>query len=126
MIGHIMALFLIQQSCTRTLNDILCHSVYISVCGSRPTDKGGVTETLRQEGRAVPNFFLRPFGAQFGVKIRGGGRAGPCPGSATTSNSLCRTKVRHTLKCFFCDKAILYDSQRDLSQLGPHSAYGSS
>ena len=25
-----MALFLIQQSCTRALNDILCHSGYIS------------------------------------------------------------------------------------------------
>ena len=90
-----MALFLIQQSCTRTLNDILCHSVYISV--------------------ADPD-----------LQIRGGGGGGPCPGSATTSNPLCRTKVRQTLKCFFCDKAILDDSQRDLSQLGSHSAYGSS
>ena len=30
-----------------------------------------------------------------------GGGAGPCPGSATTSNPLYRTNVRERLKCFF-------------------------
>ena len=36
-----MALFLIQQSCTRVLNDILCHSVYISVADPDLQIRGG-------------------------------------------------------------------------------------
>ena len=46
-----MALFLIQQSCTRALNDILCHSVYISVADPdlhiRGGGGGGGPQTLR-------------------------------------------------------------------------------
>ena len=120
--------------------DILCYSVDISVADPdfqirgarsfRPCDSGGGSKK---------NF--RPFGAQFGLKIRGGGGAllgqkfrgpppppppGACLRFATAFNPIYQTNVCKTLKCFFCDKAILNDSQRDPSQLGPHFAYGSS
>ena len=43
---------------------------------------GTVIQTLRKGGEAVSKKkFFRPFGPQFGVKVRGGG-AGPYPGSA--------------------------------------------
>ena len=117
----------IMHSCTQWYSVSFC--VHLSG-GSRPTDKGGGggwghwDPEIRGEGG--PKFFFTAFRGSVWCKNKGGGRAGPCPGSATTSNPLCRTKVRQTLKCFFCDKAILDDSQRDLSQLGSHSAYGSS
>ena len=109
--------------------DILCYSVDISVADPdfqirgarsfRPCDSGG-------GGASKKNF--RPFGAQFALKIRG--RPPPPPGTclrfATAFNPIYQTNVCKTLKCFFCDKAILNDSQRDPSQLGPHFAYGSS
>ena len=46
---------------------------------------GGVRSSspLDTGGRSLPKNF-RPFGTQFGLKIRGGG-AGPSPGSATGS-----------------------------------------
>ena len=45
-----------------------------------------VIQTLRYGGRSLKTIFFLPFGAQFGVKIRGGlgaGSPGPFPGSAT-------------------------------------------
>ena len=42
---------------------------------SRPSDK-------EEEGGGLEKFFFRPFGSQFGLKIRGAGPPGPSPGSA--------------------------------------------
>ena len=118
-----------MDSCTQWL-------LYISVADPNVQiwrgGEGGGHSDPEIRGRAVSKIFFTAFrGSVWSKNKRGGGggaagRAGPCPGSATTSNPLYRTNVRKTLKCFFCDKAILDDSQRDLSQLGPHSAYGSS
>ena len=95
--------------------------------GSRPTDKrggGGHSDPEIRGGGGLKIFFTAFRGSVWSKKR---GSAGPCPGCATTSNSLYRTNVRERLKCFFFyDKAILDGSQRDPSQLGPHSAYGSS
>ena len=39
---------------------------------------------IREAGRRSPKNFFRPFGPQFGLKIRGApGPPGPSPGSAT-------------------------------------------
>ena len=112
--------------------DILCYSVDISVADPdfqirgarsfRPCDSGGGGGG---RGRSQKKIF-RPFGTQFGLKIRGRAPPGPFPRFATAFNPIYQTNVCKTLKCFFNDKAILNDSQRDPSQLGPHSAYGSS
>lgn len=121
-------IILIQQSCTRALNDILCHSVYISVADPDLQIRwgGGGVESLRpwDKGEGGLKIFFTAFRGSVWSKKRGS--VGTCPGCATTSNPLYRTNVRKTLKCFFCDQAILDDSQGDPSQLGPHSAYGSS
>ena len=85
---------------------------------------GGGHSDPEIRGEGGLKIFFTAFRGSVWSKKRGG--AGPCPGCATTSNPLYRTNVRKTLKCFFSDKAILDDSQRDLSQLGSHSAYGSS
>ena len=37
-------------------------------------------------GGGLKTTFIRPFGPQFGLKIRGGGHPGPSPGSATDSH----------------------------------------
>ena len=105
-----------MDSCTQWLLYISVADPNVQIRREGGGGEGGGHSDPEIRGRAVSKIFLRPFGAQFGLKIRGaGGRAGPCPGSATTSNPLYRTNVRKTLKCFFCDKAILDDSQRDLS-----------
>ena len=57
--------------------------------GSRPSDKVGgrgvgVIQTLRKGGGGLKKEFFRPFGPQFGLKIRGvPGPPGRSPGSGT-------------------------------------------
>ena len=52
--------------------DFLCHSVYISVADPdlqiRGGGGGGHSDPEIRGGGAVSKFFLRPFGAQFGLK----------------------------------------------------------
>ena len=55
---------------------------------SRPTDKGGGGGHLDPEVRGSPGLkkiIFRPFGPQFGLKVRGAGPPGPSSGSATVS-----------------------------------------
>ena len=49
-------------------------------------------------GLRCHNFFFRPFEPQFGLKIRGDGRVGPSPGSATEAEFF----QQHL--CHFIDK----------------------
>ena len=76
-----MALFLIQQSCTRALNDILCHSVYISVADPDLQIRGGggghTDPEIRGEGG--PKFFFTAFRGSVWCKNKGGGEGGPLP-----------------------------------------------
>ena len=51
--------------------------------GSRPSGKGGRGGGV---GAGLPQFFFRPFGPQFGQKVRGAGPPGPSPSSATASH----------------------------------------
>ena len=106
-----------------------CLICQCSTSGKRDFEREGGHSDPEIRG-AVSNFFFGLSGSVWSKNKGGGGwgvgGAGPYPGSATTSNPLYRTNVREILKCFFFyDKAILDGSQRDLSQLGPHSAYGS-
>ena len=111
--------------------DILCYSVDISVADPNFQIRGALSFRGGGgggggAGGGLKKKIFRPFGAQFGLKIRGRAPAGPFPRFATAFNPIYQTNVCKTLKCFFNDKAILNDSQRDPSQLGPHRAYGSS
>ena len=61
-------------------------SCFASSGGSIPSDKGGGGGHLDPKIRGGAGFkkhFFRPFGPQFGSKIRGGGGPGPSPGSPT-------------------------------------------
>ena len=63
--------------------------VSLSSAGSRPCDKGGGGRSYRALdtwGAWSPKKFFRPFGPQFDLKVREGGRLyppGPSRGSAT-------------------------------------------
>ena len=51
--------------------------------GSTPSDRGGGgggnSDPEIREGPVSPKNFFRPFGPQFGLKIRAGGGGGACP-----------------------------------------------
>ena len=89
--------------------------------GSRPWDKGGsVIQTLRKgRGGGLQKNFFRPFGSQFGLKIRGGpgSPGGPSLGSAT---DLSRTsfRTRAQIMLIFPNYAKKYDSKNWLRPLG--------
>ena len=75
-----MALFLIQQSCTRALNDILCHSVYISLADPDLQIRGGGGHSdpeIRGEGGL--KFFFTAFRGSVWCKNKGGGGGGRAP-----------------------------------------------
>ena len=56
----------------------------ITSAESRPWDKAG--------GGRSPKIFFRPFGLQFGLKMRGGaGPLGPSPGSGCTTHKIWRS-----------------------------------
>ena len=109
--------------------DILCYSVDISVADPdfqirgarsfRPCDSGGGGGLKKKFSALRGSVCAKNTGAPPPPQ-------GACLRFATAFNPIYQTNVCKTLKCFFCDKAILNDSQRDPSQLGPHFAYGSS
>ena len=70
-------MILIQQSCTRALNDILCHSVYISVADPDLQIRGGgggghSDPEIRGEGGL--KIFFTAFRGSVWSKNKGGGR----------------------------------------------------
>ena len=96
-----MALFLIQQSCTRTLNDILCHSVYISVADPDLQIRGGGGEGGHSDpeirGEGGPKFFFTAFRGSVCSKNKGGGggRAPALDAPLHLTLLIERTFVRH-------------------------------
>ena len=86
----------------------------VNSAGSRPYDNGGgghLDPEIIGGGDLQKNFF-RPFGPQFGLKIKGDAPAGPWPGSATGQTS---TMGYLSITPLFLPDSTYIDSCLDLS-----------
>ena len=77
--GGIQVVFHIWHHCCLGLS--LCMGITYGAGGYRPSDKGrgGCHPDPEITGARIQKNFFRPFGPQFGLKIRGWGEGGPLP-----------------------------------------------